>query len=60
MHDPSGITQRHIRSRKHIIRDRLPEHLDAEDVGDYFLGLALDVWVHEGDVVVAADYVAER
>jgi hypothetical protein len=40
-------------------RDRLPEDLDLEDVGDDLLGLAVDVRVDEGDIVVARDDVAE-
>jgi len=37
----------------------LTEYFDAEDVGDYLFGFALDVGVDEGDVVVRYDNVAE-
>ena len=29
-----------------IIGDRLPEDLDLQDVGNYLLGFAVDVWVY--------------
>jgi len=60
MHYAPLITQRHIATRQHIIRNRLPEHLDAQRVRYYLLRLALNVGVHERHVVVAAYDVAER
>jgi hypothetical protein len=43
-----------------VIGDGLTEDLDLEDVGDDLLGLAIEVRVDEGDVVVAGDDVAQR
>ena len=40
--------------------DRLPEDLDLEHVRDDLLRLAVHVRVHERDVVVARDHVAQR
>jgi hypothetical protein len=60
MHNTTLITQRHVASRQHIIRNRLPEDLDAQRIRYYLLRLALDVRVYERDVVVAAYYVSER
>ena len=60
VHDPALVAQRHVAPRQHVIRNRLPEDFDAEDVGDYFFGFAFQVWVDEGYVVVCADYVSER
>jgi len=59
MHNTALIAQRHIAARKHIIRDRLPEHLNAQRVCYYLFCLALNVRVYECDVVVATYYVAE-
>jgi len=43
-----------------VVRDRLAEDFDLEDVRDDFLRLAINVWVHERDVIVAGDDVTER
>ena len=48
-----------IGANKDVIRDRLAEDLDLEHVRDDLLRLAVDVGMHEGDVVVARDHVAE-
>jgi hypothetical protein len=53
------VRQRTVRSNKHIRRNRLPEHLDLERVGDNLLCLAVNVGVDEGDIVVAGNDVAE-
>jgi hypothetical protein len=37
----------------------LPKHLDAQYVRYYLFRLSLDIWVYEGDVVVATYYVSE-
>jgi hypothetical protein len=37
----------------------LAEYFDAQDVGDYFFGFALQIGVYEGDVVVGYDDVSE-
>jgi hypothetical protein len=59
VHDAALVAQAHVAAGQDIVRDRLAEDLDAEDVGDDFFGFALEVRVHEGDVVVGADDVAE-
>jgi len=60
MHNTALIAQRHITTREHIIRNCLPEHLDAQRICYYLLRLALDIRVYKGDMVVATYYVAER
>ena len=40
-------------------RDCFAEYLDAQHVGNDLFGLPVEVWVHEGGVVVAAHHVAE-
>lgn len=60
MHDAALVAQAHVAAHQHVIRDRLPEHLDAQHVRNDLLRLALDVRVHERDVVVGANDVAER
>ena len=60
VHDTALIAQRHVRACENVIRDCLPEDLHAKHICYYLLCLALDVRVYEGDVVVAANDVAER
>jgi hypothetical protein len=49
-----------IRADEDVVRDRLAEDLDLEDVRDNFLRLAIDVRVHQRDVIVTSDDVPER
>ena len=42
-----------------VVGNGLPEDFDLEDVGDDLFGLAVNVGVDEGDIVVAGDDVAE-
>jgi hypothetical protein len=53
------VAQRHVRARKHIVRNRLPEDLHAKHIRYYLFGFSLNVGVYESDVVIAAYYVAE-
>jgi hypothetical protein len=48
-----------VRADQRVAGDGVPESLDAEDVGDDVLSLAVDVRVDERDVVVAGNNVAE-
>ena len=48
-----------IRADENVVRDRLTEHLDFEDVRDDLLRLAINVRVDERDVVVTRDHVSE-
>jgi hypothetical protein len=59
MDDAALVAESHVGTDEDVIGDRLPENLDAEDIGDYFFGFALEVGMHEGDVVVGYDYVSE-
>ena len=59
MHQTALVAQAHVRAHKHIVRDRLAEHLHPQDVGNDFLRLALEVRVDEGNVVVGGNDVAE-
>ena len=49
-----------IRADEDVVRDRLTEDFDFEDVRDDLLRLAVDVRVHQRDMVVARDHVSER
>jgi hypothetical protein len=49
-----------IRADEDVVRERLAEDLDLEDVRDDFLRLAVNVRVHQRDVVVAGDHIPER
>jgi hypothetical protein len=53
------VSDRAVRADKDVICDRLAEDLDFENVRDYFLRLAIDIWMHERDVVVAGDDVSK-
>jgi len=59
MHDAALVAQTHVTADQDVVRDRLAEHLDAQDVGDQLFRFALQVRVDNGDVVVAADDVAQ-
>jgi hypothetical protein len=45
---------------KDVIRDRLAEDFNFEDVRDDLLRLAIDIRMHQRDVIVASDHVSER
>ena len=60
MYKAALIRDSAIRPDEHIVRDRLTENLDLQNVGDNLLRLAVDVRVHECDIVVACDHVAKR
>jgi hypothetical protein len=60
MDESTLVCNRAVRADKDVLGDSLTEHLDLEDIRDYLLRLAVDVGVHERDVVVARDNVAER
>lgn len=47
------VRQRTVRTNEDVAGDGLAKDFDLERVGDDFLGLPVNVWVHEGDVVVA-------
>ena len=49
-----------IRADEDVIRDRLAEDLDLEDVRDDLLRLTINVRVHQRDVVITGDHVTER
>ena len=57
--EPPGAGEGHVGAREDVGGDGLAEDFDAEGVGDDFFCFALQVRVDEGDVVVAADDVAE-
>ena len=59
VHDAALVAEAHVAAGQDIVRNGLAEDLDAEDVRDDLFRLALEVRVHEGDVVVGADDVAE-
>ena len=42
-----------------VVRDGLSENLDFQYVRDDLLGLAIDIWVNERNVVVASDDIPQ-
>jgi hypothetical protein len=59
MDEAALVAEGHVAAGEDVGGDGLAEDLDAESVGDDLLRFALQVWVHEGDVIVSADDVAE-
>ena len=53
------VTQRTVTSNEDITRDRLPKHLNPQNIPNNLLCLPLDVRVYQGDIIVTCDYVAE-
>ncbi|SRR6266403_3461010 len=49
-----------IRADEDVVRDRLAEDLDFEGVRDDLLRFAINVWVHQRDMIVASDHVPKR
>jgi hypothetical protein len=60
MDEATLITDHTVRADEDVVRDRLAEDFDFEHVRDDLLCLAIDVGVHERNVVVACDDVSER
>jgi hypothetical protein len=60
VHDTALVAEAHVAASQHIVGDCLAEDLDAQHVGDDLFRLALQIGVHERDVVVGADDVSER
>jgi len=60
VYKPPLVCDSTITSHKDIVGDRLSEDFDLQDVSNDFLCFAIDVWMYEGDVVVACDDVSER
>ena len=58
MHDTALIAKRHIRARENVIRNRLPENLNAQHICYYLLRLTLDIRMYESYMVVATDDVS--
>lgn len=57
--DSSLVGECHVRSDQDVVGNGLTENLDAENIGDDFLGFALNIWVDKCDMVVTDDYVSE-
>ena len=57
--DTTGVAQAHVRANKDVVGNCLSEDLDTQNIGDDLLGLALQIRVDKGDVVVAANDVTE-
>lgn len=52
MHDAALVRESHVGTDQNVVRNRLSENFNAEHVGDYFFGFALEIGVDEGDVVI--------
>lgn len=52
------IRDRTVASHKDVICDCLAEDLHLENIGDDLFRFAINVWVYDGNVVVARDDIA--
>lgn len=59
MHEPALVGDRAVAADEDVVCDGLPEDLDLQHIRDDLLRLAVDVGVHQRDVVVARDDVPE-
>lgn len=59
VHNAALVAEGHVAARQNVVGDCLTEDLDAQHVGNDFFRLALQVRVHEGDVVVGADDISQ-
>ena len=59
VHDTTSVAEAHVATRQHIVGDRLAEDFHTQHVGDDLFRLALQIGMHERDVVVGADDVSE-
>lgn len=59
MHQRSLITNPAITPHQDIIGDRLTEHLHLQNISNNLLRLPVNIGVHERDVIVAGDDVAQ-
>ena len=59
VHEAAVVGQRHVAARQDVGGNGLPEDFNAQRVGDDLFRLALEVGVHQRDVVVGADHVAQ-
>jgi hypothetical protein len=59
MHQTSLVADSTVTADEDILRDGLSKDLDFQNVGDDFLCLSIDIWVNQGDVVVACDHISK-
>jgi len=59
MYQSSLIADSTVTADEDILCDGLPKDLDFQNVGDDFLCLSIDVWVDQGDMVIACDHISK-
>jgi hypothetical protein len=59
MHKTSIVTNHTVSSDKHIVGNRVSEHLNTQSISDNLFSLLVQIGVDEGDVVVASDTVSQ-
>ena len=60
MDKPTLVGDRTVAAHKDVFCDRLPEDLDFEHICDDLFCLSIDIGMHESNVIVARDDIAER
>jgi hypothetical protein len=60
MYQAALIRDGTITSHQHIISDRLPEHLDLQDIGDDFFCLPVNIWMYQCNIIVTRDDISQR
>lgn len=59
MYEAALVCYRAVAAHQDVVCDRLTENLDFQDIGDDLFCFAVDVWVDEGDVVIACNNISE-
>jgi len=59
MYDTALVGECHVGADEDVICDCLTEDFDTENVCNYFFGLALEIGVDEGNVIVGYDNISE-
>lgn len=60
MYKPTLVRNCTITTNEDVIGNRLSEDFDLEHIRDDFFCFPIDIWMHEGNIVVACNDVSER
>lgn len=59
MHNTALVGECHVGTDEHVLGDGLAEDFDTEDISNDFFGLALQVGMYKGYVIIGDDNVAK-
>jgi len=58
-HQTTLVAQSTVRAHKDVIGNGLTENLDLEDIGNNLLRLPVDIGVHQRNVIIAGNDIAQ-